>query len=319
MAIEQPDQEESKRQDVILEATHTIGPDQHRRWNILVTNGGTFDRLNQESSDGTLWTDEVRFGPFATWQDAVMDDPVLTQLRAGSSATFDIDGIQDQLVLASLLRCEVPDDLGEVGWPEGEVGMVGQNKIFFLPRPDTAELVAILGCGDELPDDECEILGDLLAEYRWSDDYFPMSTSYTSFLIEFTPGLSLLFPIGDLIFVAPTVIVLTDLLERRADGIIDWLGNMGGAYSAAVLALEPLDPDNHLTAERTHEWESALEDDRYSLGFWLDHGTDHALRTKLAEDSTYRYIRQALAEPLSENGRTVYTELTEGDILIERY
>lgn len=192
MSIEGREPAESRATAQILRATRRLGPNDHQAWTVRETDRGSYVRTTQDSVDALRWSDEVESRSFATWQQAVVDEPALTDLSASTPIRFEIEGLANQVALAGLLRCKSTEEADDVGWPYGEAGTVGDQKVYFLKRPDTDEYVPVLG-------DEDEILGDAIAEYSWSDDYFPVCTEYTSTLIEFSPGLAVLRPTGDLL------------------------------------------------------------------------------------------------------------------------
>lgn len=309
---------------VILTATRTSAIRQHRAWTVRLEDDGSFRRTAATSDDGIHWTQSSQSPPFASWQEAVADDPELTLLQNGRPTVFHIDGAENELLLASLLRFGSPGASDTNDWRHAATGTIGLRQISFLPRPDTGKFVAVLGdeYGDTTFSYDDTFSGNLLAQCYWreiwqnddgTDEYDdPSPLTSGSALVEISPGLCVKYPTDEeAISERPILVVLTNDPERRAAGVMEWIADLQISPDSNALALEPLDADGQLSQQQRAEWESALEDPRYSVTFRLDEATNIALRARLAQDLTYRNIRAALAEPLGENGQRLLRSLQQ--------
>ena len=216
----------------LLTATRIIGLNHFQEWTITQIARGQFGLNLKSSIDGVHWKDSEQSGPFGSWQEAVRSDSTLTFVRSGQSVVFDIS--HSELELAQMLTCDPADKF--VSWPTGNVGRIGEFQIFFLARPDIGSPAAILG------DEYGELLGDVIADYLWSDNFGPSSVPEGGLLTEFAPGSAVLTPTsyngqdGKLVYIH-----LTEDPSIRATGVVKWLEYMGiQAESAAKLEVEIL-------------------------------------------------------------------------------
>ena len=280
----------------------------------LTVQRGEFNTWNVSGS-GKRWfvtdADKGAVSEHGSWQEAVKSAPDLHRLTPGPPTNYRLSGTA--ITADELLELLTFDgDPVDGAWPDEAVGTVDGVSIYFFPKQDDGSLVAVLG-------DDYSVVGVSRASFSWSDDMFPMSTTYSNELVELSRGRFAVLPTGDLReqSVDPEVRSCGPDPASRAVLVEDWLNDMAGAPVAAVFALEPLDPDALLAAEERERWEEALDDDRYSISIDLDDETATALRQSLAQgDPSYAFIRDALCAPKSPEGELLYAELIEGDILV---
>lgn len=184
--------------------------------------------------------------------------------------------------------------------------------MFFLPLAGADEPVALLF--DESTE---EPLGCELVRFIWNDETLPDSSVFR--LIEWQPGITVSWPSGDSAPAEVRVIPIGLEPNLRSNAILTWLEQCEAAAETAVLVLEPLDPNLTLTNSQRTERRDALQDHRYQLRFRVDDPTRAALRSEFADDGVYRFVRDALANPTTEDGLRLYQVLTEGDIVTARF
>lgn len=275
-----------------------------RTWNFLHDGSEDWYLSDKPVSEGSLAGSRSRMsGPFSGWREALRSVPGLTVLTSDRPVHF--EGEIDSLQLVSELTCGSDEDPASVDWPEAEVGSIGEQKIYFIPNPATGSFVAVLG-------NEYGIDGRCLAQYSWSDDYFPMTTTYTCSLIEYAPGSAVVVPEGDIReSVESHFVNLTEDPVKRASAILTWAELMLGADSALKLALPCLDPHGRLTLDQRQEWEVALNHPCYEISLDLDDQTESVLLRSIEEN-----IQNAFENPLGREGQALLKALKNDDILV---
>lgn len=275
------------------------GDGEWTRRSIVRTDDG-YVSVGQSSDFGEDWALDEE-GPAADSLQAALDqEPAVLVLRPGNR--YRIAGADDAAeMLRSRLSSVTP---GAESAPAATAPIPLDGSTFLLLRRDSTGQNVVLACDEEGPK------GDTLGSFDWSDDAELNSTTGAGSLVQVLDDFAVAHESMD--FEAGfSGIELGATPASRAAGLVEWLQNIAGGPTMAILALEPFDPDSVLDADQREEWAEALADDRWDLTLYLDPETTAVLRRQLVPAR----VAAAFRNPISDEGQQLLAELEESTFL----